>query len=521
MPFHFMLPTPAPLDYQAHITSPTHPQLPHYASATRHAVRVALKRYNQATRAERSVALSRARTALEDYLPWLVALIEGAGCDLGRDSNGPVDLADVCVQQEVQAQWQPTLLPLRSRLAQFTPSSVVAKTSKPPQSGGSRTRSKRVGFPGLAYEFAFTLTAYAFVLSNSARAQYIATIYAATTPTAAERTAALQSCARELQTAASIHGYIATCPFFAPLNHSHSVATSPGSVRCPVDVQAHVQSGLRSLCLAEATLLSIAKDDAYMAACIQLRNQADTEWMIKAPDIPRVRTLLMARIAVRAAELADEAVGAIGTAVAGSERGECHVAGYAAVLVRVARARACRFFGIEAEDGGQTGQGIAYLRAAREVLLAGSGADREKGTLGLRHLRDGWKERRQERQLEKHAGDGRSSERRDTDDSLTAGDDAGRAEELRVGDWLARKWEKMNDTINTQRVPPHGPLLAQLPSGRDILPPPTPFVPRRLSQDRLAALRGARIGPEVNAHGPDFTYSSSEDDEAMAKRDYF
>ncbi|KAI5291883.1 hypothetical protein KEM54_002224 [Ascosphaera aggregata] len=491
-------------------------------------LRVALKRYKQAPRSQRGDELLRARTALEEYLGWLIALIEGAGYDVGSKGNGggagrPV----VLLKQEIEAEWSPVILSQKNRLLSFSSPSLISRSSKSSALGVANTSSlsKRAKYPGFAYELAYTLTTYAFILSNLARSRYLHTLYASQTPTPTERTASLQLCIREIQTAASIHSYICTSPFFACLNSS----TNDNS--CPPDVQLHVQSGLKSLCLAEATLLSISKDDAYLAACIQLRNKSDTDWMIRPPEIPRVRTLLFARICVRAAELANEAEGAMSVAVASASAAadDCPVLGYASVLARVARARACRFFGIEAEEGGRTGEGIAWLRAGREVLLAAgrrkslmgaNEAEKEKSKLGLRKWKEEWKGRKEERRAEKNAGEGEGSSQ--SDNGLGAGDDAGRMEEVRVLEWLSGKWEKMNDTINTQNIPPHRPLLAQLPSGRDILPPLKVYVPDGLEKGRIETLRGAGLAPGYEqGFGDEDLGSSSEEGEIVERRDYF
>lgn len=471
MPYQFPLPTPGPLLLQSCLSSPSHPQLPYHATTARHALRVALKRYKKATKSQRQNELLKARDAVEQYLNWLVVIIEGAEYDLGRESCSI--RPEVEVHQEIEAAWTPVLFSSKTRIPHL-PTSLRSKSS-PTGSGSGRTSgSKRVKHPGFAYELAFTLTTYAFILSNLARSRYLHTLYASHTPTPVERTTALQSSIRDLQLAASIHAYISTSPFFASLNGGSNNS-------CPPDVQLTAQSGLKSLCLAEATLLSIAKDDGYLFACIQLRNERDTEWMIKAPDIPRVRTLLFARICVRAAELASEAEGAMMAAAAAvapsplsATDKSSGIIGYVSVLARVARARACRFFGIEAEDSERTGEGIAWLRAGGECLMAGgrrrssngghdAGKEKEKSRLGFRKWKDDWKERREEKKLEKGAGEGEGGP--DSDDGLIAGDDAGRMEELRVSEWLSAKWEKMNNTVSALLCPALSiPCLTNLPS---------------------------------------------------------
>jgi hypothetical protein len=221
------------------------------------------------------------------------------------------------------------------------------------------------------------------------------------------------------------------------------------------DIDASTQSALSALALSEATLLAVLKDDAYVTACIQSRNPNDREWMVRAPEIPKVRALLFARLCVRAAEYAEQA--AAGLSAAGSGAGRMgrvdeEVTRYAGILGRVARARACRFFGIDAELAGKVGEGIAWLRAARTPLglrggagSSSSGQDDGSGTGkgGFSRLKREWAERREEKKLGKDAGGGRGDK-----GVLDPGDDAGRDEEGRVIAMLETKWMKMNDTVS-------------------------------------------------------------------------
>ena len=48
------------------------------------------------------------------------------------------------------------------------------------------------------------------------------------------------------------------------------------------------------------------------------------------------------------------------------------------------------------------------------------------------------------------------------------GIDAGRYEESLTLAFLEKKWVKMNDTINVQLIPDFKPLIANMPSGRDV-----------------------------------------------------
>jgi hypothetical protein len=91
----------------------------------------------------------------------------------------------------------------------------------------------------------------------------------------------------------------------------------------------------------------------------------------------------------------------------------------------------------------------------------------------LKGLRKEWSERREDKKVEK---------------GLDWGADGGRLEETRVIEMLEAKWVKQNDTMLTQPIPPIGPLLAQMPSGREIHSI-KPFQPPLLSAEVLEAMR--------------------------------
>lgn len=127
-------------------------------------------------------------------------------------------------------------------------------------------------------------------------------------------------------------------------------------------------------------------------------------------------------------------------------------------LGRTARAKAYRLFGIDADLGGEQGQAIAWLRAAKRELgfeilvnsgnidgrqetwggssgssnsVGGGGGMKVKG--GFAKLKKEWAERREDKRIEKGEG---------------WGGDAGRFEEGRIVDMLEKKWSKINDIVS-------------------------------------------------------------------------
>ncbi|KAL3467334.1 hypothetical protein BJX64DRAFT_274033 [Aspergillus heterothallicus] len=468
MVYAFDLPTTSHLSFQSYLSSHTHPSLPQSATTARHALRLALKAHNRLPRGpKRDSHLNSVLSALNDYLPYLVTItqgINGRPIDItSAPSILPTEEIEVTPRAEVEPEWRATL----------ASGSLSLKSSRPAASG--RTRGL-----GIQYELAFTLTTLGYVLSCLARAGVTRTLYASSTPTAEQRTAAVQSAAKNLLQAASIHTLISSSPYFTSgLEPCVAPELAPAS-----------QAALSSLALAEATLLAVLKDDSYVVACIQARNPNDKDWMVRAPEIPKVRAHAFARLCIRAAEYAQQANTGLGSVGAEGKRAgidEDFVA-YARVLGLVSRARACRFFGIDAELAGKIGEGIAWLRAAKGALgLRTTGSvepENVSKSRGLSKLKQGLRERLEERRMEKGAGGERVEK-----GELGPGDSAGREEEGRVIEMLETKWVRMNDTINTQLIPSSADYLTNLPSGRDVYPAPAPFKLPLLEEEHLARMR--------------------------------
>ena len=175
------------------------------------------------------------------------------------------------------------------------------------------------------------------------------------------------------------------------------------------------------------------KDDPYPAAVAQDRNKNDREWMIKAPEMPKVRAHLFARLCLAAAE---HAANALSLLSAGGKVGKVdgELLRYVEDLKRTGRGKACRFLGIDADLGGQTGTGIAWLKAGKYEL--GLGKNEEGKGSSLSKFKKDWIEKREEKRVEKGA---------------SWGSDAGKAEEGRVLEMLEKQWVKMNDTVRTPR----------------------------------------------------------------------
>ncbi len=337
----------------------------------------------------------------------------------------------------------------------------------------------RINGRGLDYEIHSVLQTLATIQTLLAR-QALLGLYSTTTPRTDQRLSIIQTASKHLTTASSIHLYL--------IQRMHSYNDLPTFPAAAIDVSASVQGALAELSHAEATLLFVLKDDPYPALLIQSRNKNDREWMIKAPDIPKTRAGLFARLCLSAAERAGKAASGL-KAEGGKVNGD--LVRYCEDLRKVGRAKACRFFGVATEMEGKTGEGIAWLRGG--MAEVGIELPKEgKGSGGLSKLKSGWNERKEDKRLEKGKADW--------------GLDAGKGEEGRVLEWLEKKWVKMNENFNVQTVPDWKALLAQMPSGRDPLPTKV-WVPDALGEDDVARMRAP---PELG-EGEGGVDSSDED----------
>ncbi|OIW34454.1 hypothetical protein CONLIGDRAFT_5592 [Coniochaeta ligniaria NRRL 30616] len=438
MPYPFVLPTTSAFSFSSSFTCESHPSLPLNASTHRGVVRDTLKTHKRLPPSSQPGHLSSVACSITTYLPYLLALDAGLN---NKYVNGHSITLTTKLPPTIE--WRPTL-------------SDTAVPGKEPA---------RAKIHSLAHELSFALATLAntYTLQSRLSLRPLYTVSSAP-PTPEQRTTAITTATRLLLDAASIYDHLSTI-----------ATTSSASVLSPVpaDISPPTLRAQRSLALAEATLLAVLKDDPYPAAAAADRNANDTEWMYKAPEIPRVRAHLFARLCLAAAEHAAQAHSLCvsqqgGKAGGGKVSGE--FVGYLEDLRRTSRAKACRFFGVDAELGSRTGDAIGWLRAAMGEL--GVEVGRKTGG-GLGRLRKGLSERWEDRKVER-GGDW--------------GADAGRAEETRVVEMLEAKWVKQNDTMFTQTIPAPGTLLAQMPSGREIHTI-KPYQPPVLDSATLEAMR--------------------------------
>ncbi|ROW11328.1 hypothetical protein VMCG_00885 [Cytospora schulzeri] len=459
MPYPFVLPTTSGFSYSSSFTCDSHPSLPLTTSTHRGVVRDVLKKHKRLPPSSQPSNLPTIVSAITNYLPHLLAVDSG----LNHRTNGNGDEIFSIIQRSsapLDIEWRPTL----------------SDVSIPGKKENARVRT-----PTLEHEVAFVLTTLGYTYTLLARAALHPLF--STTTTAEDlyaigsqpRQAAVSAATRHLLDAASVYDYLAR----RAERPQHSSSPSCFPPPC-ADISAATARAQCELALAEATLLAVLKDDPYPAVVAQDRNQNDKEWMYKAPDIPKVRAHLFARLCLAAAEHAAKAhslcasqggsSGGGGVLRFGSRKGQGDGEGggrsggggsgklndgfikYLEDLRRSSRAKACRFFGIDAELGGQTGNAIGWLHAALQELGVEVRSASEKSS-GLSKLKKEWAEKREDRKVEK---------------GTSWGADAGKLEETRVLEMLEAKWTKQNDTMFTQAITPANTLLAQMPSAREI-----------------------------------------------------
>lgn len=469
MPFPFTLPTTSHLALQKHLLSPTHPSLPANATAARNTVRTALKSHKRLPLAQQRSNLSTVLGLLNEYIPFVLAL------DVGL-SDRPLagESIDVTLLQEIEVKWRSTL----------SPASL-------PGRGPARIPGR-----GLDYELHNVLHVLAVIHSLLARESMLQ-IYTPSSSTSQSyslsasepRTLAVQAANKHFLSAHALHSHL--------LHLATSSSEGTSFPKDAVDVYTSTQSSLAELSLAEATLLFVLKDDPYPALLQQSRDKSDREWMVKAPEVPRVRSHLFARLCIGAAEHASKAASVARSASGDGGKGLVkEFVTYCEDLRVTARARGCRFIAIDAESGGKTGEGIAWLRAGLGELGLEAGGDGSGNKMSLSRFKSSWSESKETRKLEK----GETEE---------WGADAGKGEEARILEWLEKKWAKQNDTINVQLVPDHKALAGQLPSGREAFGSGVgKWTPSQLDEDTLARLRSP-----IDEPMPEDEPSSGEDDD--------
>ncbi|KAI1074382.1 pH-response regulator protein palC [Whalleya microplaca] len=453
MPFPFTLPTTSHFSFSSSLTCESHPSLPLEASLHRGVARASLKKHKRLPLASQGSNLPSIISDLNSYIPYLLAVDAGLAnkAILGEEIS-------VVLTSTPTIGWRPTLSDSALPVRELT----------------------RVKVLSLEYELFFTLSTLAYAHTLLARASlhplYVTTGAPLSTQ---ERTTAITTATKHLLDAASVHDYVA--------RRAEGLITTPP---CP-DIAQPTARALSSLAHAEATLLAVLKDDPYPAVVAQDRNENDREWMYKAPEIPKVRAHLFARLCLAAADHAAQASSLSQAPIKGVPKLNEGFVRYLEDLRKTSRAKACRFFGIDAELSGQTGTALGWLRCGLQEL--GVESKEAKKGLSLSRMKKDWTEKREDKKIER---------------GTNWGADAGKLEETRVIEMLEAKWTKINDTILTQIVPSPATLISGIPSGRD-MHTIKPYQPPEVGREILEAMRAP---PERSDDFADDQLDSDDDE---------
>lgn len=397
MPFPFVLPTTSSFSFSSSFSCESHPSLPLNASTHRGVVRDTLKKHKRLPPTSQAADLQTIVSSLNRYLPYLFAF--NAGLNHHPIHGEAIHAASTSTPV---IEWRPTL----------SDNAVPGK------------EQARVKIQSLEYELSFVVSALGYAYTNLARAALRPLHVTSGAPVGTqERTTAVQTATKHLLDAASAHDFLA--------RRAEGLVTSPPCA----DISASTTRALASLALAEATLLAVLKDDPWPAVVAQDRNTNDHEWMYKAPEIPKVRALLYARLCLAASDHAAQASALCKTTTKGVSKLNDSLVQYVDNLQKTSRAKACRFFGIDAELSGQMGNALGWLLAGLQEL----GVEPKEGKKGLSlsRMKKDWSDKKEDKKVEKGAG---------------WGSDAGKIEESRILEMLHEKWTKVNDTVRLFQV---------------------------------------------------------------------
>jgi hypothetical protein len=391
MPFPFVLPTTNYVDLSPCFSSSTHPSLIQATTSERAQLRHVLKSHKRLEPAVQASNLRAVLDAVDRYLPYISSLETALS---GKDVGG--EHVDVTLVKEPEFEWRP-MLSLRKT------ASLSSSMSK------GRWKQK-----GLDAELLFVWQIKAAVLSLLAKEELRPLLRTDVAPPEPEERKQYVVAAMKMLLQA--HGIHKRQLELASAVEFDTRTAAP-------EILPQVQYGLASLAMAEATLAAVLKDDPFPVAMAEQTNAHSREWMYRTSSVDVNRTKMLGRICIAAAEHASKAAGSLKNI----KDLDDDMKQYSENLYMVCRAKAARFSGIAAEAEGQTGQGIAWIQAAKKEL-----GIKEKS---MPKVLQNWKDKKEAERIEQG--------------KMSWGMDAGKSEESRVLDMIERKWKKVNDTVSS------------------------------------------------------------------------
>ena len=511
MSFPFTLPTASAVAFTHHYTSHIYPSLPLACSTHRGILRDALKEHKRLPPAAQGANIKHIISATTEYLSYLLflqdALNSGDACPL---PNAP----------EIETEWRPTL----SSTSRFG-------VRKP-----ARRKEK-----GIEYEMFWVFSTLAYAHTIQARTLLMEFLSPSTYSTDSSVSPLLPQATNHLLTSASIFNHLLTLKQPAAAGAESSI---------PVDISQSMLSSLASISTACATLLAVLKTDPYptylaltstTSSSKRSKNDAYTkEYLYNPPPPPTgVKALLYSRLCIAASEHAAKAQGAISSLVRAGEISEDYVR-YLDDLRKVARARGCRFLGVDAESQGRLGEGLGWIKLGKEILYGSvSSSSSSSSGSGDKDLKEkiSLSSTMEKLRLSTSSSKPSSSPSGSTSSNPSAGglpphlDPCSIHSELQTIQALEQKWSKTNDKLIFERVPPTNSLVAKIPSGREVHTVKKYF-PVRLEDGIVNRLRkggvegaGTGAGTGTERYGEDYWAtggggeSSDEDEGRGTNRD--
>ncbi|KAF8472532.1 hypothetical protein BDZ91DRAFT_644204, partial [Kalaharituber pfeilii] len=427
MSFPFTLPTTSTLSFSQHYASKTYPSLLLTCSTHRGILRDSLKDHKRLSPSSQGANIKHIISVTSEYLSYLLFLQNALKCgEATKIPNSP----------EMEPEWRPTL----SSIPRF----------------GVREPPRRKG-RGIEYEIFWTYSTLAYAHTIQARAllmEFLSPSIASTDSTSP----LLPQATNHLLTSASIFNYMLT---LTPPGIGNGEAT----YKLPVDISESMLSSLASISMASATLLAVLRSDPYptylaLTSTSNSKKSSDANtknYLYVPPPAPTgVKAHLNSRLCIAASEHAAKAQGAISSLVKAGEINEDY-SRYLDDLRKAAKARGCRFLGVDAEAQGKVGEGLGWVTLAKEIL--------EGSVSSSSHDKREAKEKK----------------------SLTSTMEKLLHSELQTVQGLEAKWSKTNDKLVFERIPPTSLLVGKIPSGREIHTIKE-YSPPRLGQDVVSQL---------------------------------
>ena len=472
MPFPFTLPTVSPVSFSTHYISLAYPSLPLACSTHRGILRDSLKSHKRLPAPAQGANIKHIISVTTEYLSYLQFLYKAL--QLG-------DVSPIPTAPEIGTAWTPTL----------------ASTTR----FGVPSSRERARGRGLEYEIFWAYSTLAYAHSIQARVLLIGFLSppsSSPSPETSSTSQLLPQAINHVLTSASIFNYLLSLP--PPKNWQPG--NEKNTLSLPHNISQPMLSSLASISLASATLLAVLKTDpypTYLAITSNTRKNDNDhayskEYLYNPPNPPKgVKALLFSRLCVAASEHATKAQGAISDIIRAGTVNEDYVR-YIDELRRAAKARGCRFLGVDAEAQGRLGEGIAWIKLARETLTgsvsASSSSTGEQEGKGKKTLAS----RMEKLRLSKSPPSPLSTFSSHTAASGNGGglplhlDPCTVYSELQVIESLDAKWTKMNDKLIFEKVPPTNSLIAKIPGGREVHTVQQ-FAPVQLGEDSVNQLR--------------------------------